>query len=281
LRFAAPGLKPFEALSQLGLLLNRSTYTPRIVVLSTRWQVFIAPTILHDEMDTSPMRRYPEAANALLAELSSPAVSASPTVLQAVRDLPNPLPPPLNADVIDDRFGKWLNDHDLLERNLRLQSFFTYQFQRVEAPLQQALFGEVEQMMGPPRSIIVPDAALRDFNVDVFGTIIRLLRQRGATVFCYLAPHNPDSEKYERRNTLFPLDDWRLDITNRIRERARLDGCPFVDLTDALPGGPENWGYSGGERDPVHMRPHGIAEVGRILFEQGETLGIWKALDGQ
>jgi hypothetical protein len=270
-RFAAVGFKPFEQLAKLGLLLARGTYAPKVVVLSTRWEMFISATMLHNEIDASPMQRFPDAARAWLAELESPAVAASPAVLMAAHELLAPPAPPLTADIIDDRAGKWLAQHKLLERNRRLQWFFTYQYQKLEAPVQQALFGDIEQM-GPQNSPLIPDARLRDFGVDSTRALIRLLRARNVKVLCYLAPHNP-------AGPFSDLQSWAPDVTRRVREAAVEEGCPILDLSNAVPGGPEYWGFAGGDRDPVHMRPRGIAETARVLYEEGERLGVWSALD--
>jgi hypothetical protein len=270
-RFATPGFKQFEQLAQLGLLLARGTYNPKVVVLSTRWEMFISATMLHDELDASPMLRFPEAARAWRAELERAPVTASPDVLMAARELLAPPAPPLTADIVDDRVGKWLAQHSLLERNRRLQWFFTYEYQKVEAPVQQALFGDIEQM-GPQVSPLVADVRLRDFNIDSTRALMRMLRARNVRLLCYLAPHNPDAPRHD-------LHEWSADVTRRVREAALEEGCPMLDLSHAIPGGPEYWGFSGGERDPVHMRPRGIAETARILFEEGERLGIWSALD--
>jgi hypothetical protein len=108
------------------------------------------------------------------------------------------------------------------------------------------------------------------FNLDCLRTTVRLLRQKGATVFCYYAPERTD---------LPPLMDPRRqeEFISAFEAEAKGLGIAVIDARGVVPN--EFWGWVGQSPDRSHFTEPGHQRLSQFLLEQAAKQPAWRELE--
>ena len=107
------------------------------------------------------------------------------------------------------------------------------------------------------------------FNFNCLRALLRLLRENGAIVICYLAPERTDLPQLmdpKRKNEFVAAFN---------REAANL-GVIVLDAGEVVPN--EYWGWVGESPDRSHFTEPGHQRLAQFLFEQAARRSIWKEL---
>lgn len=255
-QLAYPNFLPFEMLTRVGHLLYEK-HRPTVVILGLTWRNIARDSQLRYEI----YEVYRDAAfcDAFEQMLRDPRVDAPPDVLEAIRTQRRRVEHDeeqermkSDSDKIDEVLTNWASDHVTLmdkSADLRAQIFRT-------------MTTRVQRMWRDPEGneytydLVDHDYA---FNLECLRTLLRLLKDHGATVICYFAP--------ERSDLALLMDPRRQDefIALFSRETEQL-GIPLLDARKVVPN--EYWGWVGDTPDRSHFTEPGHQRLGRFLYEQ-------------
>lgn len=259
-----PNLLPFEMLTCAEYLLSQG-HRPQLVLLGLTWRNIARDSQLRYEL--FELYRDPEFCQAMHAALSDPAVAAPDILLREVelqerraRHEAELERTKSDADRLDELLTGWAGDSlTLMGRSaalrVRLYRALTYQVQRAWDDRTTVKY--------------TYDLIERDFhfNVSSLRTLIRVLKQHGATVCCYLAPERTD---------LPPMMDpeRQEQFIRDFGEEAKELGITLFDARNVVPN--DYWGWLFDSPDRSHFTEPGHHMLADFLFDQCGSSGAWK-----
>jgi hypothetical protein len=261
-----PNFLPFEMLTRVGHLLYHK-HRPNVVFLGLTWRNIARDSQLRHEVYTA--YRDQGFADAFAAILADPKIDAGDEIIEQVHNQQRRVARDQelerlrsDSDRLDEALTHWAEDHlTLMGKSAELRATIF----RVLTDRVQRLWDD-RTTVKYSYDLVEADYA---FNVACLRTLVRLLRQNGATVICYYAPERSD---------LPPLMDPRRQeefIATFNREAAEL-GITILDARGVVPN--EFWGWVGDSPDRSHFTEPGHQRLAQFLLEQAACQAAWKEL---
>jgi hypothetical protein len=262
-QLAYPNFLPYEMLTRVAQLYQHS-YKPRLTVIGITWR-----NVAHDSQVRDEIRqiyRQRAFADAFLNMLKTPAVGASPAVLNAVAADRRRVEIELekervrsDADKLDKTMTEWVSDRVLLlgssaDIRARLQL-------DVMDPIQNAIVERRHKKFD--YDLIESDYR---FNLDCLNVLLRLLKSNGSQVICYLAPQRTDVP-----SLMDPAGEEKFN--EQLQRETAETGAVVVDARHVVPN--EYWGWEYASPDRSHFTEPGHQRLAQFLFEEIERRHLW------
>src|SRR4051812_24646563 len=262
-----PNFLPFEMLTRVGHLLYHE-HRPTVVFIGLTWRNIARDSQLRHEVyqayrDTGFAGAFPKM-------LADPAVQAPADVVEQVLAQKRRVEHDQelerlrsDSDRLDESLTHWAEDHStLMGKSAELR-----------ANIFRLLTDRVQRLWDDRKSVkysydlVESDYA---FNLDCLRTMVRLLRQNGATVFCYYAPERTD---------LPPLMDpeRQEEFISAFEAEAKGLGISVIDARGVVPN--EFWGWVGESPDRSHFTEPGHQRLSQFLLEEAAKQPAWRELE--
>ncbi len=262
---AYPNFLPYEMLTRVAHAYHHG-FRPNIVVLGLTWRNIARDSHLRPEVRSIYKDKdetdFPAAFASMLA---MPGVRADKEVMDAIaaearwgRLEAEKARLRSSADQVDDAIDLQIRDRlTLLGNSAGIRARFN---QLVAIPIQERL----QRMLGQTRAAYLYDVVDHDldFNLRCLWTLLRLFKQNGAVVVCYLAPERTDVQ---------PLMDpvREAKVIPEIQRQAEQLGAVVLDARHVVPN--EFWGWNGDLPDDSHFTEPGHERLAAFLL--GEMAG--------
>jgi len=261
-----PNFLPFEILTRVGHLLDKGQ-RPTIVFLGLTWRNIARDSRLrHEIYQAYRDKAFVEDFETMLAD---PKIHADPEILEEVR-----------AQRIqvehDEQLERLRSDSDRLDELLTawVSERLTLMGKSADlrAHIYRTMTDRVQRMWDDRQTVKYSyDLVEHDyrFNVECLRAVVRLLRQQGATVFCYHAPERDDLPPLmdpERQNEF-------IDAFNHEAEQL---GITVLDARRIVPN--EYWGWVDESPDRSHFTEPGHQRLSQFLLEEAAKRSAWKEL---
>ncbi len=261
-----PNFLPFEILTRVGHLLYHK-HRPTIVILGLTWRNIARDSRLRHEIYQA-YRDAPFVAG-FEAMLADPQIQADPDILNEIQAQRTQVEHDeqlerlrSDSDRIDEMLTTWAAGHlTLMGKSADLRA----QFYRTLTERVQRMWDD-RQTVKYSYDLVEHDYA---FNVQCLRATVRLLRQHGATVFCYYAPERsdlPPTMDPARQNEFIETFD---------REAEQLE-ITMLDARGIVPN--EFWGWVGESPDRSHFTQPGHQRLSQFLLEEAARRSAWKEL---
>jgi hypothetical protein len=261
-----PNFLPFEILTRVGHLLHNGQ-RPTIVFLGLTWRNIARDSRLRHEIYRA--YRDKEFVEDFEAMLADPKIHADSEILEEVRAQRTQVEHEeqlerlrSDSDRLDEMLTAWVSERStLMGKSAELR-----------AHIYRTMTDRVQRMWDDRQSVKYSyDLVEHDyrFNVECLRAAVRLLRQQGATVFCYYAPERDDLPPLmdpERQNEF--IDDFN-------REAEQL-GITVLDARRIVPN--EYWGWVDESPDRSHFTEPGHQRLSQFLLEEAARHSAWKEL---
>jgi len=261
-----PNFLPFEMLTRVGHLLYHE-HRPGVVFIGLTWRNIARDSQLRHEVYQA--YRDKDFAAAFPKMLADPAVQAPADVVEQVMAQERRVEH-------DQELERLRSDSDRLDETLThfAEDHLTLMGKSAElrANIFRLLTDRVQRLWDDRKSVkysydlVESDYA---FNLDCLHTMVRLLRQNGATVFCYYAPERTD---------LPPLMDPRRqeEFITAFEAEAKGLGIAVIDARGVVPN--EFWGWVGESPDRSHFTEPGHQGLSQFLLDQAAKQPAWREL---
>lgn len=261
-----PNFLPFEILTRVGHLLDKGQ-RPTIVFLGLTWRNIARDSRLRHEVYLAYRdKAFVEDFAAMLAD---PKIHADSEILEEVRAQRTQVEH-------DEQLERLRSDSDRLDEMLTAwvseRSTLMGKSADLRAHIYRTMTDRVQRLWDDRQSVKYSyDLVEHDyrFNVECLRTAVRLLRQQGATVFCYYAPERDDLPPLmdpERQNEF--IDEFN-------READQL-GITVLDARRIVPN--EYWGWVDESPDRSHFTEPGHQRLSQFLLEEAAKRSAWKEL---
>jgi hypothetical protein len=261
-----PNFLPFEMLTRVGHLLHHN-HRPTIVFLGLTWRNIARDSRLRHEIYQA--YRDKSFADEFLNMLADPKVQADPNIIEEVRAQQARVEHDeqlerlrSDSDRIDEVLTNWTaNQLTLMGRSADLR-----------AHIFRTLTDRVQRLWDDRKNVTYSyDLVEHDFafNLECLRSMVRLLRQRGATVICYYAPERSDLPPL--------LDPKRQDeFIDQFNSEAAQLGITVLDARPLVPN--EYWGWVDESPDRSHFTEPGHQRLAQFLLEEAARRSAWKEL---
>ncbi len=263
---AYPNFLPFEILTRVGHLLH-SKHRPTIVFLGLTWRNIARDSRLRHEIHQA--YRDKAFVDDFETMLAAPEIHADPEILDEIHAQRNQVEH-------DEQLERLRSDSDRLDEMLTAwvseRSTLMGKSADLRAHIYRTLTDRVQRLWDDRQSVKYSyDLVEHDyrFNVECLRATVRLLRQQGATVFCYYAPERDDLPPLmdpDRQNEFIELFD---------REAEQL-GITVLDARRIVPN--EYWGWVDESPDRSHFTEPGHQRLSRFLLDEAAKRSAWKEL---
>jgi len=261
-----PNFLPFEILTRVGHLLHNGQ-RPTIVFMGLTWRNIARDSRLRHEI----YQAYRDKAFVADFEkmLADPKIHADPEILEEIHAQSTQVEHDeqlerlrSDSDRIDEVLTAWVSERlTLMGKSADLR-----------AQIYRTMTDRVQRMWDDRQSVKYSyDLVEHDyrFNVECLRAAVRLLRQQGATVFCYYAPERDD---------LPPLMDPErqhefIEAFNREAEQLSIT---VLDARRVVPN--EYWGWVDESPDRSHFTEPGHQLLSQFLLEEAAKRSAWKEL---
>jgi hypothetical protein len=262
-RLSYPNFLPFEMITRIAHL-HLLGYRPRVVVLGITWRNLARDRDLRYEIHG--IYRDADTTRGILDLIRAPHVSASPSLLEAIRRERTLAEAELErertasmADKYDRSFTSWVG-HYVVQVG---------RSEDLRARIYRSTVNVVQQRLGRTSSntydLIESDLA---FNLECLKSLLRLLSGAGATGVLYWAPERSD---------LPPMmsPERQSEVYRTIETWGREEGFVVVDARGAVPN--ESWGWERETPDRSHFTEPGHELLAKTVI-QNTPLSVWRAL---
>lgn len=261
-----PNFLPFEILTRVGHLLHNKQ-RPTIVFLGLTWRNIARDSRLrHEIYQAYRDKAFVEDFEGMLAD---PAIYADPEILEEVRAQRTQVEHDeqlerlrSDSDRLDEMLTAWVSERcTLMGKSADLR-----------AHIYRTMTDRVQRMWDDRQTVKYSyDLVEHDyrFNLECLRAAVRLLRQQGATVFCYHAPERDDLPPLmdpERQNEFIAAFN---------REAEQL-GITLLDARRVVPN--EYWGWVDESPDRSHFTEPGHQRLSQFLLEEAAKHSAWKEL---
>jgi hypothetical protein len=261
-----PNFLPFEMLTRVGHLLYRGQ-RPTIVFLGLTWRNIGRDSNLRDEIYTA--YRDEPFVDEFEAMLIDPSVHADPEILKEIRAQRSRVAHDeevervrSDSDRIDELLTNWASGRMTLmgkSAELRAQIF-------------RALTDRVGRLWDDRTSVKYSyDLVEHDytFNLECLQAVARLLKQSGATVFCYYAPERSDLPPLMDPHKQDEFIAWFNGVAEQL-------GIVVLDGRRVVPN--EYWGWVDDSPDRSHFTEPGHQRLARFLLDEAAKTSAWQEL---
>jgi hypothetical protein len=261
-----PNFLPFEILTRVGHLLDKGQ-RPTIVFLGLTWRNIARDSRLrHEIYQAYRDKSFVENFEKMLAD---PKIHADPQILEEVHAQQTQVEH-------DEQIDRLRSDSDRLDEMLTAwvaeRCTLMGKSADLRAHIYRTMTDRVQRMWDDRQTVKYSyDLVEHDyrFNLECLRAVVRLLRQQGATVFCYYAPERDDLPPLmdpERQNEF-------IDAFSREAEQL---GITVLDARRVVPN--EFWGWVDESPDRSHFTEPGHKRLSQFLLEEAAKRSAWKEL---